>query len=1691
MNALRSFAVVLVALVSLSASPAAVAQQFPSQQRGLSADTAFQIGAVDHVNLFNGGLTLTLPLSQTYPVGPNLSYSLILSYSSNGWDYEDAECLDGMIQRYHVPIQSPHTNAGFGWRLTPGKLSVADEQPVVPAGAYVGPDGSEHGFFDELHPGYPATAQPDTTFSNDATYLRRRYYSARAGVCTSAPGAGSQDCYQIEFPDGTVHEFHWFVVGGRRDWLLTRMMDRFEHDHWVAFDYSTANEWDISDSHGRQHQVTFANGRVSQVEVAAFGGATATTSLTYTQTPIARQNFFPPDCDNTIDPLTVPLLTQVELADGSFYGMSYQTSTGGDRLSGGIESLRLPTGGELRWDYHHIDFVTQTPEMNGIGWARSAWGIATKEIFTAAGNSSSKQGEWSYDHQTVGNPPEPTDPDGLPCFHTVTVTDPLGNATVHYFDSSPVGRWQYSLPFRRCDVDDGQVLTPPYPSQEIWDGTPDTGTKLRTIYVEYDSDGRDGGPEQNKNHRLRLRRVEYEDDPGFFQQTVYSDFDGLGHYRTMTMTGNLAGGELRTVFTEYNEGSGTLLLDPEDSTPLPGNDFVMPSVNTPWVLETFTRREVTESGDMAKTELCFDESTGFLERSRTLAGSNRSGTDVLRVFEEDTVDGQGTGRVATESTYGGDPGGLSTGDLCTLVPPAEAQHKVEHTYRYGVLESSTVVDACDDSEILILSDHDIIDLNTGFVRRSRDSAGVATVQLYDVLGRPVLERPETSARTVTTYQLPTVSQPGLAPLVTVYQCPNTDDCTSDQYLSWQRSTFDGLGRRIREGREVLFETGVAPIARTFDYNAMGWKIAESLWGDSDATTFLHDRFGRVVEIDPADTSLAKTLFVYQGDRQIERTESVATMLGEEPNRQRVCRRESYDVFGRLVSVAEDLASDGDGNCSSANGLLTLYSYDETDRLVHVCGRGGNTDGCVQERAFNYDNRGFLLSETHPEIGPSGNGEATYTYDASGNVLSKDIAGSSDFSLRYRYDPANRLIGLDEVLQANPLIVRPLKEFQYARANVGSDRRAGKLVTSKRINWVDAVGPLAGATGSVAASVTQSYRYEGRDGRVSARQTRANFGTEHYAFLTELVWDFQGNPESLSYPRCLHHPCVGNDVAREVEFNYQHGFLSEVEGYATSLAYQLGGMLHKVEHANGVTETIETKATFPMQRPHRISTSGVVGAQDWETGVYLYDGVSNIKAIGAQRYQYDRMSRLIEGQVEVDGLMKSQVLQYDNFGNILRLITDGSVETTPVDDATNRLSAATYDAGGNLTNLTVGGEIHQYTYDPLNAMKYLQSTDRQARVFLYDADDERILAFDCAFVQGKCGTAAQVTATVRGLDANVLRVYEYPFYGRWNWKRDYIYRDGQLLGSAELVDGTEKTLHFHLDHLGSPRQITSDSGTEAAFHTYYPFGDEATDPSQDDIVMKFTGHERDKNGNDGAGVLDYMHARYCGPGVGRFLSIDPVRSEVLKNPQSWNKLTYVLNNPVISVDPNGKHPILYLAALIGFGGAILGPSAANAPESPEAELVPSQQLPLDIMAAEAAMGPLSRILSPIGRFLRGLLGRSTPRAVTEVAEAGVSTSAQAGARVTGQLHHVISRTVHNALEAHPNLAGRYAVRDPRLVTRAVDEAAHLGYQRWHRQLDREVAEWITQNPSATSNQFESYLRALYSRPDLAVRFPQGF
>jgi hypothetical protein len=50
----------------------------------------------------------------------------------------------------------------------------------------------------------------------------------------------------------------------------------------------------------------------------------------------------------------------------------------------------------------------------------------------------------------------------------------------------------------------------------------------------------------------------------------------------------------------------------------------------------------------------------------------------------------------------------------------------------------------------------------------------------------------------------------------------------------------------------------------------------------------------------------------------------------------------------------------------------------------------------------------------------------------------------------------------------------------------------------------------------------------------------------------------------------------------------------------------------------------------------------------------------------------------------------------------------------------------------------------------------------------------------------------------------------------------------------------------------------------------------------------------------------MHARFCNPQTGRFLSVDPKnRYSPSKLPQRWNRYGYAIGNPLKFFDPNGE------------------------------------------------------------------------------------------------------------------------------------------------------------------------------------------
>jgi RHS repeat-associated protein len=273
-----------------------------------------------------------------------------------------------------------------------------------------------------------------------------------------------------------------------------------------------------------------------------------------------------------------------------------------------------------------------------------------------------------------------------------------------------------------------------------------------------------------------------------------------------------------------------------------------------------------------------------------------------------------------------------------------------------------------------------------------------------------------------------------------------------------------------------------------------------------------------------------------------------------------------------------------------------------------------------------------------------------------------------------------------------------------------------------------------------------------------------------------------------------------------------------------------------------------------------------------------------------------VGRLIEGTA-LAGASKKQKYTYDAFGNIKAIHTyagaDDPSETpftrfTGAKSTTNRLGGENYDQAGN--QLTSAG--FSYGYDSLNMLK-----SAAGKRYIYTPSEELVWAIDDS------ASPTIETLTLRGLDGKVLREYQLVggnAVGNWTWTKDYIYRGNQLLAS----ESPSGRLHYTLDHLGSPRLITNNSAQRVAFHQYFPFGEEATSSFQDSEKAKFTGHERETYFS-GAPDLDYMHARFYSLYYGKFLSIDPGRDFDRMEPQSWNIYSYVRNNPISRIDPNGR------------------------------------------------------------------------------------------------------------------------------------------------------------------------------------------
>jgi RHS repeat-associated protein len=119
------------------------------------------------------------------------------------------------------------------------------------------------------------------------------------------------------------------------------------------------------------------------------------------------------------------------------------------------------------------------------------------------------------------------------------------------------------------------------------------------------------------------------------------------------------------------------------------------------------------------------------------------------------------------------------------------------------------------------------------------------------------------------------------------------------------------------------------------------------------------------------------------------------------------------------------------------------------------------------------------------------------------------------------------------------------------------------------------------------------------------------------------------------------------------------------------------------------------------------------------------------------------------------------------------------------------------------------------------------------------------------------------------------------------------RDGQALAAPPPAGATE-VFHYHLDHLGTPREMTDARGRIVWSARYRAWGALAVaDVDEVDNPLRFQGQYHDAETG-----LHYNFQRYYDPRTGRFVTQDPIGL------QGGTALYRYAANPVEWVDPWG-------------------------------------------------------------------------------------------------------------------------------------------------------------------------------------------
>lgn len=743
-----------------------------------------------------------------------------------------------------------------------------------------------------------------------------------------------------------------------------------------------------------------------------------------------------------------------------------------------------------------------------------------------------------------------------------------------------------------------------------------------------------------------------------------------------------------------------------------------------------------------------------------------------------------------------------------------------------------------------------------------DSLGVALATLegvkrathqYDGLARPRSVNPEVGATTDYAYALVVDGNGGYVGTATTTTSDAGDEATI---------VADELGQ-VMSTSTLAFDGADMVVAQTFDL--LGRKRRQSRPGKNAPDAFgfewAYDSLDRLTRTTTPDGVATDV------EHEFQRTTTISPKRAGIKQATRVER----DLDDHVVK-----STSYDSAWPTQNpGLETTYKWVEFDKVQRI------TDPLGNETVMTYDRRGRRKTLDDPDAGFSES-----FYDGHGNLRRLE---TTEYVRSYDHDAAGRVLSVDSDVDG-------VTKFTWDHLDGSSSPNSvGQLVRTE--------SPFG---------VAREY---GHDSYGRLEHFEWQLAGEKLRF--DVDYDNSGRASRLSYPDMLPTGRVSVGFGYTASNHLERAYDADVG--PTRMHYRVDsrhpdGSLHEwtlgaTNSPLGSTYALRGKRTqYPKhgRLERTVATSPGNGTPVADIAYqYFIDGAlkSRVDTPGlrSDSYDYDLLDRLdywkwshIGPQI---GATHSTEYGYDDIGNLTDVTVDGSLSETLF--YTNARPHA-------VDSSVVGSTPDTFHYDGVGRQ---DESNRRAKVTYTSFDLPRSIETAAGVATFDYDASQQRIVKSRGLEQEVTLGSLYMRRTRSDLSQEHVFRvptpDGafvELVYDTAAPGGGLQSRYMVADGLGSPALAANVLGALQERMFFDPFG-RRTKPLGGETApatsaIGFTSHQEDID----EGLIN-MKGRVYDPRLRRFLTPDPVVTDPLSE-QSFNRYSYVDNNPTNLVDPTG-------------------------------------------------------------------------------------------------------------------------------------------------------------------------------------------